>query len=90
VDTVAHVEVYSAGWCPYSRGAKRLLDSKGVAYVEIDVDTDPALRREMMERAPGRYTVPQVFIDGRHVGGFDDLVALDDTGELDALLGATG
>jgi len=84
---VAHVEVYSTGWCPYCRGAKRLLESKGVEYVEIDVDTDPALRREMMERADGRFTVPQVFVDGLHVGGFDDLVTLDSTGELDTLLG---
>ena len=84
---MAHVEVYLTGWCPYCRGAKRLLDSKGVTYVEIDVDTDPALRRQMIERAQGRFTVPQVFVDGRHVGGFDDLVALDSAGELDPLLG---
>ena len=82
--------MYSTGWCPYCRGAKRLLEAKGVEYVEIDVDTDPALRREMIKRADGRYTVPQVFVDGRHVGGFDDLVALDSTGELDALLGLAG
>lgn len=84
---MAHVEVYSTVWCPYCRGAKSLLASKGIEYVEIDVDTDPALRREMIERAQGRFTVPQVFVDGRHVGGFDDLVALDRKGELDSLLG---
>jgi glutaredoxin 3 len=87
---MAHVEVYATGWCPYCRGAKRLLESKGVEYVEIDVDTDPELRSKMIERAGGRYTVPQVFVDGRHVGGFDDLVALDSTGELYSMLGLSG
>ena len=84
---MVNVEVYSTAWCPYCRGAKRLLEAKGVTYVEIDVDTDPRLRREMIERAQGRFTVPQVFADGRHLGGFDDLVALDRKGELDPLLG---
>ena len=84
---MALVEIYATSWCPYCHGAKRLLDAKGIVYTEIDVDTDPVLRRQMTERAQGRFTVPQVFIDGRHVGGFDDLAELDSTGELDALLG---
>ena len=67
--------------------AKALLNRKGVDYEEIDVDRDPNLRQRMMQRAGGRRTVPQIFVDGRHVGGSDDLAALERAGELDALLG---
>jgi glutaredoxin 3 len=81
------VEVYSSAWCPYCVRAKRLLQSKGVAFVEIDVDADPEKRAEMTARSNGGYTVPQVFIDGQHVGGSDDLYALEYAGKLDALLG---
>ena len=84
---MAKVEVYASMWCPYCHRAKRLLDGKGVQYIEIDVDAEPARRQEMMQRAQGRYTVPQIFIDGKPVGGSDDIHALDRAGKLDALLG---
>ena len=81
------IEVYSSLWCPFCSRAKALLNRKGVAYEEIDVDRDPNLRQQMMQRAGGRRTVPQVFVDGRHIGGSDDLADLERAGELDALLG---
>ncbi|MDE0334034.1 MAG: glutaredoxin 3 [Defluviicoccus sp.] len=81
------IEVYSSLWCPFCARAKALLNRKGVEYREIDVDRDPNLRQQMMRRAGGRRTVPQIFVDGRHVGGSDDLAALERAGELDALLG---
>ena len=87
VRTVSGIEVYSSLWCPFCTRAKALLDRKGVEYREIDVDRDPNLRQQMMQRAGGRRTVPQIFVDGRHVGGSDDLAALERAGELDALLG---
>ncbi|MEZ5686897.1 MAG: glutaredoxin 3, partial [Paracoccaceae bacterium] len=71
---------------PFCIAAKRLLDQKGVAYEETDVGANPALRQEMMQRANGRYTVPQIFIGGQGIGGCDDLHALDHQGKLDALL----
>ncbi len=80
------VIVYSQPFCGYCSAAKRLLKEKGAAYTEIDVMFDPARRSEMLERSGGRRTVPQIFIDGRHVGGYDDLSALDEAGELDRLL----
>lgn len=80
------VEIYTTPICPYCHAAKRLLQKKGVAYVETDVSRDPALRRAMMARAGGRHTVPQIFIGGTHVGGCDDLHALDHQGRLDPLL----
>ena len=83
---MAEVTVYSTMFCPYCARAKRLLDQKGVAYREIEVDFDAKARQEMSQRAGGRRTVPQIFIDGRHIGGCDDLVALDRTGGLDPLL----
>jgi glutaredoxin 3 len=89
VKAMPRVEVYSSFWCPYCIRAKRLLKSKGVEFEEIDVDAEPAKRGEMIARADGRYTVPQIFIDGRHVGGSDDLYALERAGKLDALLGVT-
>lgn len=81
------ITVYSTPFCGYCAAAKRLLDRKRVEYEEIDVAFDPELRRVMVERA-GRTTVPQIFIGDTHVGGFDDLYALDSRGELDALLAA--
>ena len=84
---MSRIEVYSSLWCPFCSRAKALLKRKGVAYEEIDVDRDPNLRQRMMQRAGGRRTVPQIFIDGRHVGGSDDLADLERAGELDALLG---
>ena len=82
---MAKIEIYTTGWCPYCSAAKALLDDKGVAYEEIDV-TDPALRADMMQRANGRRTVPQIFIGDTHVGGYDDMAALDRRGQLDPLL----
>ncbi len=80
------VEIYTTPFCPYCHAAKRLLDRKGVAYTEIDVSRDSSLRATMMQRAAGRRTVPQIFIGSTHVGGSDDLHALDHAGKLDPLL----
>jgi glutaredoxin 3 len=82
----APVTMYSTAVCPYCIQAERLLRAKGVAEIaKLRVDLDPALRRAMMERT-GRRTVPQIYIGETHVGGYDDLVALDRKGQLDALL----
>lgn len=83
----AKVEIYTKWGCPYCVIAKRLLDAKGVAYEEFDVTMGGEKRQEMLERVPGAVTVPQILIDGRPVGGCDDLQALDRAGKLDALLG---
>ena len=80
------VEIYTTPFCGYCAMAKRLLDRKGVAYREIDVSADPSLRAAMVQRANGRRTVPQIFIGATHVGGSDDLHALDHVGKLDPLL----
>jgi glutaredoxin 3 len=80
------VEIYTTPICPYCHAAKRLLTRKGVAFHEIDVSRDPGLREEMTRRANGRRTVPQIFVGDTHVGGSDDLHALDHAGRLDALL----
>lgn len=82
------VEIYTTPYCGYCHAAKRLLETKGVSYSEIDVSGSPERRREMMDRAPGRHTVPQIFIGKTHVGGCDDLFALERAGKLDPLLGA--
>lgn len=82
------VEVYTTPICPYCWRAKRLLDSKNVNYTEINLWTEKARRQEMVERADGRTSVPQIFIDGKGIGGSDELAALDQAGKLDALLGA--
>ena len=84
---MSRIEVYSSLWCPFCSRAKALLKRKGVEFEEIDVDRDANLRQQMMQRAGGRRTVPQIFIDGRHVGGSDDLADLERAGRLDALLG---
>jgi glutaredoxin 3 len=78
--------VYSSPFCGYCSAAKRLLTAKGVEFTEIDVMFDPERKLEMIQRSGGRRTVPQIFIDDRHIGGFDDLSALDRAGELDPLL----
>lgn len=83
---MAEIEIYTTMLCPYCHRAKSLLDGKGVRYKEIDVSYDPDARKAMTERAGGRTTVPQIFIDGRPIGGSDELVALDDEGKLDRLL----
>ena len=80
------VEIYTTPFCGYCAMAKRLLDRKGVAYREIDVSADTSLRAAMVQRANGRRTVPQIFIGAAHVGGSDDLHALDHAGKLDAML----
>lgn len=83
---MAKVEVYSTGSCPYCVRARKLLEKKGVQYIEFRVDEKPELRGEMEQRS-GRTSVPQIFIDDRHIGGFDDISELDFAGELDGLLG---
>ena len=85
---MARVEIYTKLLCPYCARAKRLFDSKGVEYQEYDITLGGEKRAEMLARANGRTTVPQIFINDRHVGGSDDLVLLDSQGKLDALLAA--
>ena len=84
---MAKIEIYSSAVCPYCIGAKNLLKSKGLAWEEVRIDTDPAQREVMLARSGGRRTVPQIFINDQHVGGFDDLVAADRSGKLAQLLG---
>lgn len=83
---MASVVMYSSGMCPYCYRAKALLQQKGVAFREISVDMNPQARREMREKAGGVNTVPQIWIGDTHVGGCDDLYALDARGKLDQLL----
>lgn len=83
------IEVYSTAVCPYCVSAKNLLKSKGLEWTELRIDTDPAQRDAMLARSGGRRTVPQIFINDTHVGGFDDLVAADRSGKLAELLGAS-
>lgn len=85
---MAKVEIYTKFLCPYCTRAKSLLASKGVEYTEYDITMGGPKRAEMLDRAPGRTTVPQIFIDDRHIGGSDDLAALDRAGGLDPLLAA--
>lgn len=84
---MADIVIYTTSTCPYCHRAKRLLDKKGSPYQEIDVGTEPQLRAEMTQRAGGKHTVPQIFINDQHVGGCDDLHELDADGALDTLLG---
>lgn len=84
---MARVEMYTTMWCPYCSRARALLEKKGVAFEEISLDEEPGRRAEMIERAHGGRTVPQIFIGGEHIGGCDDMVALDRAGKLDAKLG---
>jgi glutaredoxin 3 len=79
------IVVYSTGWCPYCVRARALLERKGLPFREIKVDEDPAEREAMLARSGGRRTVPQIFIGDHHVGGFDELYALDKAGKLDEL-----
>lgn len=80
------VEIYTSPLCGFCHAAKRLLDSKGVSYSEIDVFSDPARKNEMITRANGGRTVPQIFVGGTHIGGCDDLYALERAGKLDGVL----
>ena len=84
---MAKVEMYSTMWCPYCARARALLERKGVAFTEFDLMEEPRRRDEMVRRAGGRTSVPQIFIDGEHIGGSDDLIALDRVGKLDPKLG---
>ena len=83
---MARVEIYTKFGCPYCARAKALLGQKGVEYEEYEINSVPGKRDEMLERSNGRHTVPQIFIDGRHVGGSDDLAALERAGRLDPML----
>ena len=85
---MARVEIYTKFLCPYCHRAKRLLESKGAPFEEHDITMNVSKRDEMLERSNGRHTVPQIFIDGRHIGGSDDLSKLDREGGLDPLLAA--
>ena len=83
---MAKVEVYTTTFCPFCTRAKSLLKSKGVQFIEIDVTEDAELRQRMVELSGGRRTVPEIFINDKIVGGYDELKALDDAGELDPML----
>ena len=83
------VTIYTKSWCPYCQDAKELLRAKHVTFEEIPVDGDGAAQGRMADRAGGRWTVPQIFIGDRHIGGCDELYALDGAGKLDALLAGT-
>jgi glutaredoxin 3 len=83
---MAAVDIYTIPYCPFCLDAKELLSSKGVAFHEIDASGDRQIRRQMIERAGGRSTYPQIFVGATHIGGCDDLYALEQAGKLDALL----
>lgn len=83
-----NIEIYTSPLCGFCHSAKRLLNDKNASFAEIDVMRQPDKRQEMMSRANGRHTVPQIFIDGKHIGGCDDLYALERAGKLDPLLAA--
>lgn len=85
---MSKVEIYTKGYCPYCFRAKSLLKDKGVEFTEYSIDGNAELREEMINRANGGYTVPQIFINEQHIGGCDDLVALNKKNELDPLLNA--
>ena len=85
---MAEVVIYTRDWCGYSDAARALLERKGVTFKEINATGNAELRKEMIARANGGYTFPQVFIGDKHVGGCDDLYELEERGELDALLAA--
>lgn len=85
---MAEITIYTTMMCPYCYRAKKLLTEKGAAFTEIDVGMDPDLRAEMMQRSGGGHTVPQIFIGDQHVGGSDELHALERAGKLDPLLQA--
>lgn len=84
---MAKIEIYTSPWCGYCLMAKKLLKKKGAEYVEFDVTSEPGKRAEMAQRAGGLRTVPQIFIDGQHVGGCNELYDLDRDGKLDPMLG---
>jgi glutaredoxin 3 len=81
-----NITIYTKPTCPYCHRAKQLLEQKNTSYQELDITKDPSLRSQMIEQSGGRTTVPQIFIDGQHIGGCDDLYALEEKGGLDPLL----
>lgn len=83
---MSRVEIYTKNFCPFCMRAKQLLDAKGIEYQEYRIDQQPELRAPMIERANGGYTVPQIFINDQHIGGCDEMMALESQGKLDALL----
>jgi glutaredoxin 3 len=83
---MARVEIYTKFLCPYCARARKLLDAKGIDYEEYEISMDGSKKSEMIERAGGRHTVPQIFINGQHIGGSDDLAELERSGKLDPLL----
>ncbi len=83
---MTQVTIYTKSWCPYCLSAKQLLSAKNAEFTEIDVERTPGAIEEMIEKSGGRKTVPQIFIGGKHIGGNDDLHALDREGKLDSLL----
>jgi glutaredoxin 3 len=85
---MSQIEIYTTRYCPYCHAAKRLLSKKGATFTEIDVSGDAEGRSKMVARANGRMTVPQIFIGAVHVGGYDDLYALERAGKLDPLIAA--
>ena len=84
---MAEIEMYTKGFCGYCFAAKRLLKKKSLAFTEVAIDRDPALREEMIQRS-GRYTVPQIFINGNSIGGYTEISSLDHSGQLDRMLAA--
>ena len=85
---MATVEIYTKPTCGFCHMAKRLLNAKGISFAEVNISAQPDRRAEMIQRANGGSTVPQIFVDGTHIGGCDDLMALERGGKLDALLAA--
>jgi glutaredoxin 3 len=85
---MAHVTIYTRPFCGYCARALKLLEDRGVPFTEIEAGADPDKRREMMDRSGGRATFPQIFVGERHIGGCDDMMALDRAGKLDSLLAA--
>lgn len=83
---MAKVDIYTANYCPYCTRAKMLLDNKGAEYTEHDITDDDAARAELVEKSGGQKTVPQIFIGGKHYGGFDDINKLNQEGKLDDIL----
>ena len=83
---MANIVIYTKDYCPYCTKAKQFLKNKGQIFEEIDITRDEALQAELVEKSGGRRTVPQIFIGGAHIGGCDDMIAMDKAGKLDALL----
>lgn len=87
MEAMTRIEIYTKDYCPYCRFATRLLESKGQTWEEVNVSRQPERMQEMLDRSGGRMTAPEIFIDGQLIGGWDELSALEQAGELDPLLG---